>query len=148
MAYTQKFHPVLLPAGRFVIVETIYNEGAELRFQNTILAVYAHRETGFDGAQSIDFEGATYHSMHEPVTTYAGLRYDDIQEMDRLSTENRKRAAVVCRAILNAAFPGTADREHHVDGRFIAPMSREAVVALLSPFGVSDPHGCRSGEEL
>ncbi len=138
MSSIQRFHPITLPSGRFVIVETIYN-GEETvdreRFTKAHLAAYAHTETGFKGGMSVTYEDQVYTSMHDPVH-YCGAG-ESIAEMERRAYVARDRSQLVAQALLDAAFPATASLPFHPDGsRWLAPreMDRTKDIAGLSNY--------------
>lgn len=139
MSSTHQFHFVKLPVGRFVVVETIFNEGAEPRFQKTHLAVYSHRETGFKGGGSIvASDGETYETMHDPVFYTNVGNALDIAMIERNSGIARRRSYQVATAILNATFPNTIHLPQHLDKSYWIDMVREQVLPLLHNRGLSN----------
>lgn len=117
MASIRRFYPVTLPAGRFLIVATVFNGDETVdraRFTKAHLEVYARAETGYSGAMALDYEGATYRSMH--ATTQYSSPYDSIEKMERDAHVARDRSYMVARALIDAAFPATASITFHIDG--------------------------------
>lgn len=116
MSSKQHFFPITLPAGRFLIVLTVFN-GEETvdreRFTKAHLEVYAHAETGFSGAMALSYQGATYRSMH--ATTHYSSMHDSVTKMEAEAFAARERSYLVARSLLDAVFPATSRCGFHLD---------------------------------
>ncbi len=116
MSSLQHFIPLTLPAGRFLVVLTVFNGDETIdreRFTKAHLEVYAHAETGFYGAMALRHEGAVYRSLH--ATTHYGCANDSVVKMEADAFLARERSYLVARSLLDAVFPATARCGFHLD---------------------------------